>query len=89
MRPHPLAAPPPVFSLNTGFRVYLWRKSNRCVPPREALGRVAALALYHGEALPVRLTAGFWSHVMRLPLEPRRDLRSVDPDLARRVSNPK
>ena len=47
-----------------------------------SLGRLAAVALYHGETLPLRLTSAFCSrllgHEMRLE-----DLKSVDPTLYR------
>jgi hypothetical protein len=45
-----------------------------------ALGRVAATALYHGETLPLRLSASFWDRVLGKPLRTR-ELEALDPTL--------
>ena len=46
-----------------------------------ALGRVAAVALYHGETLPLRLTDAFFDRAALGARARLEDLRSVDPDL--------
>jgi len=45
-----------------------------------ALGRLAAVALYHGETLPLRLTAAFCSRLLGHPMA-LDDLKSIDPTL--------
>jgi hypothetical protein len=46
-----------------------------------ALGRVAAVALYHGETLPLRLTDAFFDRAALGARARLEDLRSVDPTL--------
>ena len=46
-----------------------------------ALGRVAAVALYHGETLPLRLTDAFFARAVLGARASLEDLRSVDPTL--------
>jgi hypothetical protein len=46
----------------------------------ESLGRVLALALYHGESLPLRLTPALCRQIMGQPFD-LSDLLSVDPVL--------
>ena len=46
-----------------------------------ALGRVAAVALYHGETLPLRLTDAFYARAVLGARASLEDLKSVDPAL--------
>lgn len=48
----------------------------------ETLGRLLGLALYHGEPFPLRLTPSACSRLLFMPVEPRSELRWVDPELA-------